>query len=79
MTEISGYYCPGFVKLLWQSKVQEIREDGRDPHIADIHQLVRKVAVEMNDLVFGQIMDIDSRNREVKENLPREQTGHPID
>ena len=55
--------CPGFVRSRWQSKVQEIREEGRDPNIADIRRLVRKVAVEKNDPVFGEIMDSDSKNK----------------
>ncbi|MEL7343174.1 MAG: hypothetical protein AAGM67_22005, partial [Bacteroidota bacterium] len=55
--------CPGFVKSRWQSKVLEIREEGRDPNIGDIRRLVRKVAVEKNDPVFGDIMDTESRNR----------------
>ena len=55
--------CPGFDKSRWQAKVQEIREEGRDPNIADIRQLVRKAAVEKNDPVFGEIMDSDSKNK----------------
>ena len=49
--------CPGYVRARWQSKVQDIREDCREPNIEDVRRLVRKVAVEKNDPVFGGIMD----------------------
>ena len=37
--------CPGYIRARWQSKVQDIREECREPNIEDVHKLVRKVAV----------------------------------
>ncbi len=50
--------CPGFVKARWQSTVQEIRSEDRDPNIEDVRKLVRRIAIEKNDPVFGAIMDV---------------------
>ena len=49
--------CPGFVKSRGQSRVQEIRAEGREPNVQDVRRLVRTVAVEQNDPVFGALMD----------------------
>ena len=49
--------CPGFVKSLWQSVVQDIRAKGREPNIEDVQRLVKTVALEKNDPVFGKLMD----------------------
>ena len=51
--------CPGFVKSRWQSRVYDFRERGHNPNIEDVRKLVRMVAVEKNDPVFGAIMERD--------------------
>ena len=33
--------CPSYVKSRWQTKFQEIRNEGCDPNVDDICQLVR--------------------------------------
>ena len=38
--------CPGYVKSRWQSRVQEIRKEDRDPNIEDVRKLIRKIAME---------------------------------
>ena len=38
--------CPGFVKARWQSRVQEIRSEDREPNIEDVRKLVSRVAME---------------------------------
>ena len=50
--------CPGFVKARRQSRVQEIRNEDRDPNIEHVHKLVRRIANEQHDPVFGAIMDV---------------------
>ena len=52
--------CPGYVKSRWQSRVQEIRKEDRDPNIEDVRKLIRKIATEKNDSAFGSIMDSES-------------------
>eukprot|EP00794_Sanderia_malayensis_P019619 gene19619-biopygen13888 len=54
--------CPEYIRGRWQSKVQDIREDCREPNIEDVHRLVRKVAIEKNDPVFGGILDGGSKD-----------------
>ena len=54
--------CPTFLKSRWQSKVQEIRNEDRDPNIEDVRKLVRTAAKEKNDYVFGAIMDLGDRH-----------------
>eukprot|EP00794_Sanderia_malayensis_P006686 gene6686-biopygen5463 len=54
--------CPGYIRGRWQSKVQDIREDCREPNIEDVRRLVRKVAIEKNDPVFGGILDGESKD-----------------
>eukprot|EP00112_Aurelia_sp_Birch-Aquarium-sp1_P012064 Seg2533.1 transcript_id=Seg2533.1/GoldUCD/mRNA.D3Y31 product="hypothetical protein" protein_id=Seg2533.1/GoldUCD/D3Y31 len=49
--------CPGFVKSRWQSHVQDIRAKGREPNIEDVRRLIKTVALEKNDPVFGRLMD----------------------
>ena len=49
--------CPGFVKSRWQSHVQDVRAKGREPNIEDVQRLVKTVALEKNDPVFGKLMD----------------------
>ena len=50
-------HCPSYVKSRWQTKVQEIRNEGCDPNVNDVCQLIRRIAIEKNDPVFGGIMD----------------------
>ena len=54
--------CPAFLKSRWQTKVQEIRNEDRDPNIEDVHKQVRTDAKEKNDPVFGCIMDLGDRD-----------------
>ena len=49
--------CPGFVKSRWQSHVQDIRAQGREPNIEDVQRLVKTIALEKNDPVYGKLMD----------------------
>ena len=58
--------CPGFVKSRWQSRVQEIRTEGREPNIQDVRRLIRIVALEKNDPVFGALMDGGGTNVRAK-------------
>jgi len=58
--------CPGFVKSRWQSRVQEIRTEGREPNIQDVRRLIRTVALEKNDPVFGALMDGGGTNVRAK-------------
>ena len=53
---------PGFVKARWQSRVQEIRSEDREPNIEDVRKLVSRAAMEKNDPVFGAIMDVGVRD-----------------
>ena len=54
--------CPAFRKSWWQTKVQEIRNEDRDPNIEDVRKMVRTAAKEKNDPVFGGIMDLGDRD-----------------
>ena len=54
--------CPAFLKSRWQTKVQEIRNEDRDPNIEDVRKMVRTAAKEKNDPVFGGIMDLRDRD-----------------
>eukprot|EP00794_Sanderia_malayensis_P021143 gene21143-biopygen14691 len=54
--------CPGYIRGRWQSRVQDIREDCREPNIEDVRRLVRKVAIEKNDPVFVGILDGGSKD-----------------
>ena len=47
--------------------MQDIREECREPNIEDVCKLVRKVAVEKNDPVFGGIMDGGKRDGGTKD------------
>ena len=38
--------CPAFLESRWQAKVQEIRNEDRDPDIEDVRKLVRTAAKE---------------------------------
>ena len=49
--------CPSYVKSRWQTKVQEIRNDGCDPNVDNACQLIRRIAIEKNYPVFGGILD----------------------
>ena len=53
--------CPVFVRARWQKHVQSIRLEGRDPNVEDVRQLIRAVAMEKNDPVYGSILDGNSR------------------
>ena len=53
--------CPVFVRARWQKHVLSIRLEGRDPNVEDVRQLIRAVAMEKNDPVFGSILDGNSR------------------
>ena len=59
--------CPGYIRARWQSKVQDIREECREPNIEDVRKLVRTVAVEKNDPVFGGTMDGGKRDDGMKD------------
>ena len=63
--------CPGFVKSRWQSKVYEFRERGHNPNIEDVRKLVRMVAVEKNDPVFGAIMERDGSKQTTRDKRMR--------
>ena len=63
--------CPGFVKSRWQSKVYEFRERGHNPNIEDVRILVRMVAVEKNDPVFGAIMERDGSKQTTRDKRMR--------
>ena len=54
--------CPAFLKSRWQTKVQEIRNEDREPNIEDVRKLVRTTAREKTDPVFGGIMDLGDRD-----------------
>ena len=54
--------CHAFLESRWQAKVQEIRNEDRDPDIEDVRKLVRTAAKEENDPVFGGIMDLGDRD-----------------
>ncbi len=45
--------CRGYIRGRWQSKLQDIQEECREPNIEDVRRLVRKVTVEKNYPVFG--------------------------
>ena len=53
--------CPVFVRAHWQKHVQSIRLEGRDPDVEDVRQLIRAVAMEKNNPVYGSILDGNSR------------------
>ena len=63
--------CPGFVKSRWQSKVYEFRERGHNPNIEDVRKLVRMVAAEKNDPVFGAIMERDGSKQTTRDKRMR--------
>ena len=54
--------CPGFVKSRWQSRVREIRVEGREPNVQDVRRLVRTASLEKNDPVFGALMDVGGKD-----------------
>ena len=54
--------CPAFLKSRWQTKVQDIRNEDRDPNIEDVCKLVRTAAKEKNNPVFGGIKDLGDRD-----------------
>ena len=54
--------CPAFLLSRWQTKVQEIQNEDRDPNIEDVCKMVRTAAKEKNDPVFGGIMDLGDRD-----------------
>ena len=45
----------------WQKRVQSIQLEGRDPDVEDARQLIRAVAMDKNDPVYGSILDGNSR------------------
>ena len=49
------------MRARWQKHVQSIRLEGRDPNVEDVRQLIRAVAMEKNDPVYGSILDGNSR------------------
>ncbi len=59
--------CPAFIKVRWQSKVQEFRRQGHRPNIEDVRKLVQAAAAEKNDPVFGRIMERDGKNQPSRE------------
>ena len=66
--------CPGYIRARWQTKVQDIREEDREPNIEDVRRLIKKVAVEKNDPVFGGIMDGRNRDGGTKDKKPKKPT-----
>ena len=54
-------WCPVFVRARWQKRVQSIQLQGIDPNVEDVRQLIRAVAMEKNDHVYGSILDGNSR------------------
>ena len=65
------------VKSRWQSRVQDIRKEDRDPNIEDVRKLVRKIATEKKDPVFGRIMDGQSGKFPTKDENTR-RSGQPV-
>lgn len=63
--------CPTYVKSRWQSRVQDVRLQNRDPTIADVRMLIRKVANEKNDPVYGSIMDSSGKDSMIRSTVSR--------
>ena len=59
--------CPGYIRASWQSKVQDIREECREPNIEDVRKLVKKVVVEKNDSGLGRIINGGKRDGGTKD------------
>lgn len=70
--------CPGFVKSRWQSHVQDIRAKGREPSIEDVQRLVKTVALEKNDPVFGKLMDGGWKDSAVTAKMGRRLENAPV-
>ena len=59
--------CPMYVRSRWQSRVQELRTQGRDPNVQDIRKLIRMAASEKCDPVYGSLMDSDNKDSKLKQ------------
>ena len=59
--------CPVYVRSHWQSRVQELRTQGRDPNIQDIRKLIRMAASEKCDPVYGNLMDSDNKDSRLRQ------------
>ena len=62
---------PVYIKSRWQKLVQDIREQGRDPNIQDLKILIKAVAKEKNDPVFGGIMDSTYKDESARARLKK--------
>ena len=64
--------APLYIRSRWQKSVQEMGADGRDPNLEDLKKMIRGVAKEKNDPVFGSILDParDAQNKEKSRNRP---------
>ncbi len=69
--------CPIYVKSRWQSRVQDIRLQQRDPTITDVRMMIRTVANEKNDPVYGSITDNPGRDTAVRSNFSRRYVTEP--
>ena len=54
--------------------MQDIREENREPNIEDVRRLIKNVAVEKRDPVFGGIMDGRNRVGGTKDKKPTKST-----
>ena len=59
--------CPMYARSRWQSRVQELRTQGRDPNVQDIRKLIRMAASEKCDPVYGSLMDSDNKDSKLKQ------------
>ena len=59
--------CPVYVRSRWQSRVQELRTQGRDPNVQDIRKLIRMAASEKCDPVYGSLMDSDNKDSKLRQ------------
>ena len=59
--------CTMYVRSRWQSRVQELRTQGRDPNIQDIRKLIRIAASEKCDPVYGSLVESDSKDSKLRQ------------
>ena len=59
--------CPVYVRSRWQSRVQELRTQGKDPNVQDIRKLIRMAASEKCDPVYGNLMDSDNKDSKLRQ------------
>lgn len=66
MNEMSNYDCmtkiierlPHYLKGRWLRVVKDIRHHGRSPNISDVVRFISEAAEEVNDPVFGGLLDV---------------------